>query len=121
MLIYAATFSTLTPSGEEQKVHWDGFRNYLAQVSQGKEAAISPDTFERYLAFATIFGLGTEWAKSFQQLGGVSLPVWFHALAGSDGDFGAMVAVMSASDSAAYSSGADGGGWASGGGASGAG
>ena len=57
----------------------------------------------------------------FQELGGVPLPIWFHATAGGDTDFGAMVAVMSVSNSAG--AGGDGGasGGASGGGSSGAG
>ena len=122
LLIYAGTFSMLTPSGEEQSMRWKGFAEYLKQVSKGKEPAISADVFERYLAYAAVFGLGAHWAKYFQQLGGVPLPIWFHAMAGSDGDFGAMVAVMSASDSAGASAGGDGGGGgASGGGSSGAG
>jgi hypothetical protein len=121
LLIYAGSFSILTPSGEEQSMRWKGFAEYLKQVSKGKEPAISADVFERYLAYAAVFGLGANWAKYFQQLGGIPLPIWFHAMAGSDGDFGAMVAVMSASDSASASSGGDGGGGASGGGSSGAG
>jgi uncharacterized membrane protein YgcG len=122
LLIYAGTFSLLTPAGEEQSMRWKGFSEYLKQVSKGREPAISADVFERYLAYAAVFGLGAHWAKYFQQLGGVPLPIWFHATAGSDGDFGAMVAVMSASDSAGASAGGDGGGGgASGGGSSGAG
>lgn len=121
VLIYAGTFSILTPAGEEQSARWKGFAEYLKNVSKGREPAIRPDYFEKYLAFAAVFGLGAGWAKYFQQLGGVPLPVWFHAMAGSDGDFGAMVAVMSASDSAGASAGGAGGGGASGGGSSGAG
>ena len=121
LLVYGATYSILTPAGEEQTARWKGFAEYLKQVSKGKEPAIRPDYFERYLACAAVFGLGADWAKYFQKLGSVPLPVWFHALAGSDGDFGAMVAVMSTSDSAGVSAGADGGGGASGGGSSGAG
>jgi uncharacterized protein (TIGR04222 family) len=120
VLIYAGLFSILTPAGEEQLARWKGFAEYLKQASKGKEPAIRPDYFEKYLAYAAVFGLGTNWAKYFQKLGGVPLPIWFHAAAGSDGDFGAMVAVMSASDTAG--GGADGGaGGASGGGSSGAG
>jgi hypothetical protein len=121
LLIYAGTFSVLTPAGEEQSARWKGFSEYLKQVSKGKEPAISPDYFERYLAYAAAFGLGANWAKYFQKFGGAPLPVWFHAMPGSDGDFGAIVAVMSASDSAGASAGGDGGGSASGGGSSGAG
>jgi len=122
LLIYAGTFSVLTPAGEEQSARWKGFGEYLKQVSKGREPAIRPDYFERYLAYAAVFGLGAIWAKYFQQLGGVPLPTWFHAMAGNNANFGAIVAVMSASDSAGASAGGSaGGGGASGGGSSGAG
>jgi len=120
-LIYAATFSILTPLGEEQMARWKGFAEYLKQVSKGKEPAIRPDYFERYLAYAAVFGLGKKWAEYFQTLGGVPLPIWFRATAGSNANFGAIVAVMSASDSASAGSGGGGGAGASGGGSSGAG
>ena len=122
LLIYAATFSILTPLGEEQMARWKGFAEYLKQVSKGKEPAIRSDYFERYLAYAAVFGLGKKWAEYFQTLDGVPLPVWFHATAGSNANFGAIVAVMSTSDSAGASAGGGGGGaGASGGGSSGAG
>lgn len=121
LMIYGGYFSVLTPAGEEQAARWKGFAEYLKQVSKGKEPAIRPDTFEKYLAYAAVFGLGTHWAKYFQDLGGVPLPIWFHATAGSHADFGSMVAVMSASDSSSAGGGAGGGGGASGGGSSGAG
>jgi len=120
LMIYGASFSMLTPSGEEQSARWKGFAKYLDQVSKGKEPAIRPDLFEIYLPVAAVFGLGAKWAKYFEELGGVPLPVWFHAMAGTNGDFGALVAVMSASDSAGVSADAGGAG-ASGGGSSGAG
>jgi hypothetical protein len=120
MLIYAGTFSILTPAGEEQSARWKGFAEYLKQVSKGREPAIRPDYFEKYLAYAAMFGLGAGWAKYFKELGGVPLPAWFHAMAGGNGDFGAMVAVMSASDTAGAGD-AGGGAGASGGGSSGAG
>jgi uncharacterized protein (TIGR04222 family) len=122
LVIYAAAYSQLTPAGEEQKLRWNSFRSYLDQVSHGREPAVRPETFERYLAFAAVFGLGAAWAKTFQNLGGVPLPAWFQSPSGRDGDFGAMVAVMTASDTATHTGGADGGGGgASGGGSSGAG
>jgi hypothetical protein len=121
-LVSARTYSILTPTGEEQSARWKGFAAYLKRVSKGREPAIRPDYFERYLAYAAVFGLGANWAKYFQNLGGVPLPVWFHAIGGSQSDFGAIVAVMSVSDAAgAGAGGAGGGGAASGGGSSGAG
>ena len=117
LLIYAGTFSILTPAGEEQAARWKGFAEYLKQVSKGREPAIRTDYFERYLAYATVFGLGAGWAKYFEKLGNVPLPVWFRAQAGGDPSFTAFVAMMAASDS----SGAGAGGGAAAGGASGGG
>mgnify|MGYP000917541666 CR=1 FL=1 len=122
LMIYASAFSVLTPSGEEQAIRWKSFAEYLKDVSKGKEPAISPDYFERYLAYATVFGLGATWAKYFETFNGMPLPVWFHATTGSSTNFAAIVAVMSASDSTGVSAGGGGGGaGASGGGSSGAG
>lgn len=121
LFIYSAAFSILTPAGEEQASRWKSFAQYLKDVSKGREPAIRLDTFEKYLAYAAVFGLGAGWAKYFQQLGGVPLPIWFHTLAGNEGNFGSMVAVMSASDTAGAGTGGAGGAGASGGGSSGAG
>jgi uncharacterized protein (TIGR04222 family) len=122
LLIYAGTLSVLTPAGEEQAARWKGFAEYLKQVSRGREPAIRPDYFERYLSYAAVFGLGANWAKYFQELGNVPLPVWFHGMTGSESNFGAIVAVMAASDSSGAGGGAGAGSaGASGGGSSGAG
>lgn len=121
LLIYSATYSHLTAAGEEQAARWKGFAGYLKQVSKGREPAIRPDYFEKYLAYAAVFGLGASWANYFQKLGEVPLPVWFQAMADSNADFAAIVAVMSASDSSGASAGGAGGAGASGGGSSGAG
>ncbi len=120
-VVMASSYSPLTPLGEEQKVRWKAFGEYLRLVCRGREAAVRPDLFERYLPFAAVFGLTAQWARYFEKLGGVPLPVWFRSLSGNDADFTAFVAAMSESDSS-FSGVADGGGGgASGGGSSGAG
>ena len=68
MLIYAGTYSIITPAGEEQYARWNAFAEYLKQVSKGKEPANRPDYFERYLAHAAVLGLGKHWAKYFRAL-----------------------------------------------------
>lgn len=120
LLIYATSFSTLTPAGEEQAARWKDFEQYLKQVSKNTEAAVSPDYFERYLAYAAVFGLGASWANHFERLGGIPLPVWFRATSGQP-RFSAIVAVMHTSDSAGAHGAGGGAGGASGGGSSGAG
>lgn len=121
ILTYATTYSIRTPAGEEQAAQWTGFGEYLRQVSKGREPAIQPDYFERYLAFAAMFGLGAAWAKYFQTLGGVPLPLWFRTAAEGDMSFASIIAIMAASDSSGSVAGAGGAAGASGGGSSGAG
>ena len=120
LMVYSTAFSPLTPEGEEEAARWKSFAAYLKQVSKDRQPSLSSDYFERYLSLAATFGLGGAWARHFQRAGGAPLPVWFHAMPGSDGDFGALVAAMSASDSNGAGA-AGGGAGASGGGSSGAG
>jgi hypothetical protein len=118
---YAAGFSTHTAAGAEQAARWRALKAYLEGVAKGREPAIRPDFFERYLPYAATFGLGTRWAKVFQKLGGVPLPAWFHAVEGSQADFAVIVPAISSAHSSASGGAGAGAAGASGGGASGAG
>ena len=121
LLIICAAFSPLTPDGEAEAARWKNFARYLKQSSNNQQAVFSSDYFERYLPWAAAFGMGGAWARHFQRAGGAPLPVWFHTMPSSHGDFGAVVAAMAASDSTGASAASGGGAGASGGGASGAG
>ncbi len=121
-LIFAALYSPLTSQGRWIAGQWNGFSRYLKDIAARREEPLNPDAFMEFLPFATGFGLGSQWAKSFQKRGFTDVPGWFHALNHQDAmaSFGAFSAFMSSSDSSAASSGGGGGG-ASGGGGSGAG
>lgn len=121
LMVYASSFSVLTLPGEEQASRWKSFATFLKEVSEGKEAAISPDYFERYLSYAVVFGLGAAWAKYFETFKGIPLPVWFHATSNNSASFAAIVVLMSSSHSTGGSVGGGGTTGVSGGGASGAG
>jgi hypothetical protein len=122
-LIFGALYSPLTSQGQSIASKWNAFSGYLKDITAQREEPVAPDTFTVYLPFAAGFGLGTQWAKSFQKRGYTDVPGWFHALNAQDatGSFGAFAAFMSSSDSSAASSSGGGGGGASGGGGSGAG
>ncbi len=122
-LIVAASISTLSSEGIRQKEAWNSFTGYLRNITRGREPAVAPEFFERYLPYAAGFGIATEWAKFFQKMADIPIPAWFQGLQSSmdDGSFVTIMAAISAADtSASVASGADGGG-ASVGGASGAG
>lgn len=121
-IIYASLFSPLTSQGRWIASQWNGFSAYLRDIIRQREEPIRPDAFFQFLPFATGFGLGAQWAKSFQKRGYLDVPVWFHALNAQDPaeSFSAFTTFMASSNASASSSGGVAGG-ASGGGASGAG
>lgn len=121
--VLSGAYSSLSDEGAREAARWQGFGNYLKDVTRGREPAWNLQLFDRYLPYAAAFGLAEGWAKAFQKRGGAEIPAWFHAMAGSpDGNVGAFVAMTSAAHSAGTSSGGGaGGGGAGGGGGSGAG
>jgi uncharacterized membrane protein YgcG len=122
-LLVAGLISTHSEEGVRQAKAWIGFSKHLLKITRSRDAFVTPELFERYLSYAAGFGIATEWAKFFQKMTEVPIPVWFHGLQDSldDGSFVAILAAISAANSSA-SAGADGGGGgSSGGGSSGAG
>ncbi len=121
--ILSGTYSPLSDDGAREAVRWQGFANYLKDVTKGREPSWDVHLFDRYLPYAAAVGLAGGWAKAFQKRGGAEIPGWFHGLAGSsDGSMGSFVVMMSAANSTGSSgAGGAGAGGAGGGGGSGAG
>jgi hypothetical protein len=122
--IMASTFSPLSPAGAQEARRWQGFYQYLRDVTRGREFLPRADLWEDYLPYATSYGLAAAWGKLFKQQGRVQLPTWFQALATTrteDDGVGAFVALMAAAESSGSGSdGAAAAASAAGGGASGA-
>ncbi len=122
MAVLWGIFSILSEEGMQDAARWKAFSHYLRDITHGKELDLPPDVFERYLIYATTFGLAEKWVKYFQKQGMAIVPPWFHSLATTNVDavshFVIMIAVIHA---VGGSSGAGGGAGAAGGGASGAG
>jgi uncharacterized membrane protein YgcG len=121
-IIFAALYSPLTSQGRWIAGQWNGFSLYLRDIIAWREELLRPDTFNQFLPYATGFGLGEQWAKSFRKRGSIKVPDWFHALKAQNAEaaFGAFGIFMASSSSGASSASGVGGG-ASGGGGSGAG
>jgi len=122
-LVMGAVFSPLSDAGVQEAERWQGFYEYLRDVTREREPVLRPDVFEAYLPYAASYGLAEAWAKFFQKQGTAQIPAWFRALASSgasDEGMGAFVAMTGSAGSVGSSSGASAGG-AAGAGASGAG
>jgi drug/metabolite transporter superfamily protein YnfA len=69
----------LTDRGWAESKRWNSFREYLKQVSQGRETITRPDLFELYLPYATALGLLDAWAKFFKKSDFRAIPGWFQS------------------------------------------
>lgn len=113
----------LNKRGQILRESWLGFFLYLKTAERYRLQNLTPETFEKYLPYAIIFGLEKKWAKAFAGLA-VPSPDWYvGAGVGSSTSFGSSVGGFSASSfassfSASFSSSfsSAGGGGASGGG-----
>ncbi len=120
--IVSAAYSPLSDRGSQEAARWQGFYEYLRDVTKGREPAWDLRQFERYLPYAASYSLAEKWAKAFRERGGADIPAWFHAVAAApDQAMGSFIAFTAASHSTGSSGGAGGAGGAAGGGGSGAG
>lgn len=126
----------LNREGQILRENWLGFRMYLATAEKFRLQNLTPETFERFLPYAIIFGVEKKWARAFEparnalrsNAGGgmeVSAPSWYSG--GNAGGFSpaAFSASFASSFASAFSSssggGASGGGGSAGGGGGGGG
>lgn len=58
----------LTEKGIEAKWHALGFREYLQVAERFRLGALTPETFEKYLSYAMVFGVEKKWAERFADI-----------------------------------------------------
>ncbi len=124
--LVSATISTRSEQGEQVAAFWAPFRRYIEQASKGKESIPNPELFERYLPYATAFGVAEQWAKENEKAGWHEAPTYFKGIDMVDeASFAAFIAIIAATNSSGGAASAAAGGaaaaGAAGGGASGAG
>ncbi len=67
-----------TVNGAVEASRWRSFRNYLAHIERTPDIAQDKGAFERYLSYATAFGLGRSWLDKFSSVG-TPAPAWYTA------------------------------------------
>ena len=65
-----------TVKGAIEAKKWLAFRNYLARMELTENLAKQRELFEKYLSYATVFGLSNSWIKKFSSVG-VPAPSWY--------------------------------------------
>ncbi|MDP2838377.1 MAG: DUF2207 domain-containing protein [Candidatus Moranbacteria bacterium] len=116
----------LNREGQILREEWLGFELYLRTAERYRLQNLTPETFEKFLPYAIIFGVEKEWGKAFAGMT-IPQPQWYAGSMGTTSAFSA--AQFSSSFSASFSSafasaggsGASGGGGGAGGGGGGGG
>ncbi len=67
-----------TAKGAEEKAKWDAFRNYLKNIEEYQDMAQAGELFEKYLPYATAFGLDRTWIRKFATVPHTPVPPWYH-------------------------------------------
>ncbi len=117
-----------TEKGLEAKWYAMGFREYLQVAERFRLGACTPETFEKYLSYAMVFGVEDKWAARFADIY-KNQPDWYESSRPIDGFnsvvFASVLSSMTSSVSTAVSysspSGSSGFGGGGGGGSSGGG
>lgn len=111
----------LNKQGHILKEEWLGFKMYLETAERYRMQNLTPETFEKYLPYAMIFGVEKQWARAFETLN-MQPPTWYvgsnaaFVSTGSGGGFSPSSFASGFSASFASSFASSGGGGASGGG-----
>lgn len=132
-VIYTVRYrKLLNTSGTELRRKLLGFILYLETAERYRMQNLTPETFEKYLPYAMVFGVEKKWARAFQGIN-IAPPTWYQGPATFTGGTGfsssfsatAFTGAFSASFSSAFSAstgtGASGGGGGAGGGGGGGG
>ncbi|MCA9944153.1 MAG: DUF2207 domain-containing protein [Anaerolineales bacterium] len=68
---------TKTVKGSEEKTKWNAFRNYLKNIEEYQNIEQAGDLFEKYLPYATAFGLDRTWIRKFAAAPHTPIPGWY--------------------------------------------
>lgn len=66
----------LSKEGAILKEEWLGFKLYLETAEKYRLQNLTPETFEKYLPYAMIFGVEKQWAKAFEPIN-IKPPTWY--------------------------------------------
>ena len=78
MIATAGTMPRRTRAGALARAKWQAFGRYLANIERYEQLEQAREIFERYLPYATVFGLERSWVQKFARVGAPA-PTWYSA------------------------------------------
>lgn len=77
LLIVSRYMPAKTAKGAEEAAKWEAFKNYLKSIDKLANLAEAKDIFEKYLPYATAFGMERSWINKFASVPGTAVPPWY--------------------------------------------
>ncbi|MCA9930822.1 MAG: DUF2207 domain-containing protein [Anaerolineales bacterium] len=78
MLFAARVMPAKTAKGVEEAAKWEAFKNYLQNIERYSNIQEAGDIFEKYLGYATAFGLDRSWIIKFSKVNTTPIPPWYY-------------------------------------------
>lgn len=84
--VVIGVFAKISPKRTEKGVlateHANGFKLYLDTAERYVVRKMTPETFERFLPYAMVFGIEKKWAEKFKDIYIDREPDWYHSTSG---------------------------------------
>jgi type II secretory pathway pseudopilin PulG len=78
LFFLAANFMpSRTAKGEQEAAKWRAFRTYLANIRKYADLKQATDQFDKYIGYATAFGLDKHWVHEFSPVL-TTMPTWYY-------------------------------------------
>jgi uncharacterized membrane protein YgcG len=77
-LIVSRYMPAKSQKGTETAAQWQAFKHYLKNIDEYRNLEEAGDIFEKYLAYATAFGLERTWIRKFTAVPTTPIPTWYH-------------------------------------------
>lgn len=71
-----------TAVGTEEAAKWKAFKTYLEQIEKYEDMEEASDLFEKYLPYATAFGIERSFIRKFSTLSSTPPPTWYYPMPG---------------------------------------
>jgi uncharacterized membrane protein len=84
LYVYLKYEAYLTEKGFILKEDWLGFKMYMETAERYRMQNLTPQTFEKYLPYAIIFGIERKWGKAFESFN-IQNPSWYSGVYSSSG------------------------------------
>lgn len=77
LLIAARFMPKKTRKGAEEAAKWEAFKTYLQNIERYANLEDAADIFEKYLGYATAFGIERSWIRKFSKVKTTPVPGWY--------------------------------------------